>query len=249
MVGSDAEPHEAPGCREPLDHVHLDRCFGVEQRAGGVKAGRTGTNDRDTERPAHDADASASSGGAAGTAAADGTFGLGAFFDLERVAAPAGGAGIRVVDREPGRLDGVDVVDLGALEVRRAERIDDHLDAVHLELEVAVGGAAVEAEPVLETRAAAALNGDAQDADVLLLGDQLLDLDSRSLGDGHQGQDSFLELHRDLIVATWAVPRVLRKGQLVTLVSGTVERFSPCFVPSGGNVLGSSSPKEGRVLD
>ena len=64
-------------------------------------------------------------------------------------------------------------------------------------------------------------------------GDQLLDLDSRGLGDGHQGQDSFLELHRVLIVATWAAPRVLRKGQFVTLVSGTVERFSPCFVASG----------------
>src|SRR5712691_11726320 len=48
----------------------------------------------------------------------------------------------------------------------------------------------------------AALDGDAEDADVLLLCDQLLDLDSRGLGDGHQGQDSFLELHRDLIVAT-----------------------------------------------
>src|SRR6266516_4625057 len=50
----------------------------------------------------------------------------------------------------------------------------------------AAGGAPIEAEPVLEARAPAALNGDAENADVRLLGDQLLDLDSRRLRDGHQ---------------------------------------------------------------
>ena len=54
MVWSDAEPHEAPGRRQPLDHVHLERDVRVEQRAGSVEAGRPGTNDRDTERPAHE---------------------------------------------------------------------------------------------------------------------------------------------------------------------------------------------------
>ena len=62
-----------------------------------------------------------------------GIFALG---DLERVAAAARGAGVRVVDREPGRLNRVDVVDLGTLEVRRAERIDDDGDSVLVKLEV-----------------------------------------------------------------------------------------------------------------
>ena len=33
MVGRDAEPDEPPRRRQPLDHVHLDRRIGVEQRA------------------------------------------------------------------------------------------------------------------------------------------------------------------------------------------------------------------------
>ena len=40
MIGRHAEPHEPPGRRQPLEHVHLDRRVGVEQRAGGVEAGR-----------------------------------------------------------------------------------------------------------------------------------------------------------------------------------------------------------------
>src|SRR2546426_185890 len=53
MVGRDTEPHEAPGGRQPLDHVHLHRDVGIEQRTGCVEAGRTGPHDRNTERPAH----------------------------------------------------------------------------------------------------------------------------------------------------------------------------------------------------
>ena len=46
--------------------------------------------------------------------------------------------GVRVVDLEPGLLDGLEVVDLGALQIRRAERVDDDLDALDLELVVAL---------------------------------------------------------------------------------------------------------------
>jgi hypothetical protein len=73
------------------------------------------------------------------------------------VAAPAAGDRVRVVDREPRLLDRVDVVDLCALQVRRAERIDDDRDAVRFELDVALDSGAVEAEAVLEPGAAAAL--------------------------------------------------------------------------------------------
>src|SRR5207249_4696062 len=71
-------------------------------------------------------------------------------------------------------LDGVDVVDLGALEVGGAKWVDDDLDAVHLELVIALGGATVEAEAVLEARTAAALDRDTEHADVLLLREELL---------------------------------------------------------------------------
>ena len=46
MVWRDAEPHESPRRREALDHVHLDRRVGAQQRARGVEACRTGTDDR-----------------------------------------------------------------------------------------------------------------------------------------------------------------------------------------------------------
>src|SRR5919204_1479497 len=92
------------------------------------------------------------SGGAARAAAAD-VLRRRVLVDLERVAAAAGRDGIRVVDCKPGLLDRIHVVDLCALQVRRAEGVDDHLYAVSLELEVALDSAAVEAEPVLEAGA------------------------------------------------------------------------------------------------
>src|SRR3954470_7780071 len=69
---------------------------------------------------------------------------------LEGVAAAAGRDGVRVVDLEPGLLDRLEIVDGRALEVRGAERVDDDLHALLLELEVAFLRAVVEAEAVLE---------------------------------------------------------------------------------------------------
>ena len=60
-----------------------------------------------------------------------------ALLHLEGVAAAAGTGDVRVVDREAG-LQALDPVDLGAGQVRRAERVDDHRDAVARELVVAV---------------------------------------------------------------------------------------------------------------
>ena len=85
-----------------------------------------------------------------------------ALSSLERVAAAARGDGVRVVDLEPGLLDRLEVVDTAAAQMRSAERIDDHLDTLALELVVALLGAAVEAEPVLEPRAAARNDADAK---------------------------------------------------------------------------------------
>ena len=74
---------------------------------------------------------------AAGAAAVGVRVGLGTLFHPEGVAAAAGGGGVRVVDREAGRLDRVDVVDLGAFQVGSAGRVDDDLDAMGLDLVVA----------------------------------------------------------------------------------------------------------------
>jgi hypothetical protein len=41
MIRRDPESHEAPRCRQALDHVHLDRDLGIQQSAGSVEAGRT----------------------------------------------------------------------------------------------------------------------------------------------------------------------------------------------------------------
>ena len=99
---------------------------------------------------------------AAGAAAGPGMrVGLGVL-DLEGVAAAAGGDGVRVLDLEARLLEPLEVVDRDTAEVRRAERVDDDADALDLELDVALGGAGVEAKAVLEAGAAAALDRDAE---------------------------------------------------------------------------------------
>src|ERR1041385_1264463 len=104
-----------------------------------------------------------SSVGAAGSAGRTGVRRLLALRHLERVAAAARSDGVRVLDLEPGLLDRLEVVDLRAHQVRSAEGIDHDLDALAVELVVALLGAAVEAEAILEARAAAALDRDPKD--------------------------------------------------------------------------------------
>ena len=77
------------------------------------------------------------------------------FLDLERRAATAGGDDVRVVDRESGALEAVDVVDLGAEDELHRDLVDDDRDTVVLE-DVVVGLRLVERQGVLEARAAAA---------------------------------------------------------------------------------------------
>ena len=106
--------------------------------------------------------------GAARAAAVGRVGGRLALLDLERVPAPAGGGHIRVLDLEAGLLEPVQEVDRRALQVRRAVRVDHDVDAVERELVVTFLRAAVEAERVLEARAAAALDGDAKNARLAL---------------------------------------------------------------------------------
>ena len=54
VVGRDAEAHEPPRRRQPLEQVDLDaRLVAREQRARGVEAGRAGADDGDAQGLAH----------------------------------------------------------------------------------------------------------------------------------------------------------------------------------------------------
>src|SRR6476646_710172 len=140
---------------------------------------------------------------AAGAATRSGVLGGFALGDLERVAAAARGSDVRVVDLEAGLLDRLQEVDLGAAKVGRAERVDDDRDALRLDLGVAVLGAAVEAQRVLEAGAAAALDGNAQHAGLALglLGHQALDLRGRALREHDPRHGALDGLHVAIVPA------------------------------------------------
>src|SRR4029079_18568359 len=78
--------------------------------------------------------------------------------------AAAGGRRVRVLDGEPATRDGVDEIDLGALEVADADRIDEQAHAVRFEQLIADAAAFLDHQAVLEARAAAALHEHAQAA-------------------------------------------------------------------------------------
>ena len=171
----------------------------VPRVVGGCETDGTGADDRDVDDvmvahselrlpPTPATIRSVRAAGAAAAATGMGVGGLAGRFvlRLEGGATPAGRLHVRVVDREARAHEGVDEVDLGADEVRGAERVDDDADAVHLHLVVPVLRATVEAERVLKARAASALHGDSKDADIAfrLLRHQLLDLGGGVLGNG-----------------------------------------------------------------
>src|SRR4051812_10753518 len=122
---------------------------------------------------------------AAGAATCGSVFGRLALGHLEAVAASARRRGVRVLDLEAGLLEPLEEVDRRALEVRRAERVDDDRHAVELDLEVARLGGPVEPERVLEAAAAAALDRDPQDLGLAgrLLRHERADLRRRALGE------------------------------------------------------------------
>src|SRR4051812_11619444 len=143
--------------------------------------------------------------------------GVVALFHLEGVAAAARGADVRVVDREAG-LEALEPVDLGADDVRRAERVDDDADAVALDLVVALLRAAVEAERVLEAGAAAALYREAQHLGLAgrLLGLEVPDLVGSALGERDEsGLGALGDLHgshRSNVVRGRPRPRLCNDG-------------------------------------
>ena len=123
VVGRDAEAHEPPRRRQPLDQVDLDAGRRREQRARGVEAGGAGADDGDAKgrhrRPrslrssltrcavrARRAGLSARSRSRSRRSSVP-SGELLALLDLERVAAAARGDRVRVVDLEPGLLEAV----------------------------------------------------------------------------------------------------------------------------------------------
>src|SRR5438874_13776586 len=83
--------------------------------------------------------------------------------DGERLAASAGGSGLWILDREAAAGDGVHEIDLGALQIADADRIDEQLHPVRLEDLIARAFAVFfDHQAVLEARAASALNEHAQ---------------------------------------------------------------------------------------
>src|SRR5436190_24090858 len=105
----------------------------------------------------------------------------GALVDRERGPAAAGRRRVRILDRKAAARDGVDEVDLCAIQIADADRIDEQLYAVRLEHLVARPLAVfLDHQAVLETRAAAALHEHAKAAARLVFfGEQLVDLRSR----------------------------------------------------------------------
>src|SRR5712691_1824771 len=82
-------------------------------------------------------------------AAAAGLGAAGVVAGVERVAARAGVHRVRVVNREAGAHQAVDIVDLRAAEVRRAEVVDADLHALVLDQDVVGAAHVVERHPVL----------------------------------------------------------------------------------------------------
>lgn len=92
----------------------------------------------------------------------------------ERLAAAAGALDVRVSEREPGTVEAVDVVELGAVQDGEALVVDHDRHAFEGEHGVAVGARGVEREVVLVAGAAAAAHAHAQG---LVLGDVLFGAD------------------------------------------------------------------------
>src|SRR5215831_17238642 len=81
---------------------------------------------------------------------------------IERVSAGAGLDRVRVVNRKPRTHETVDVVDLGAPDVGRAEVVDQNANAVLVHDFGTGPDVVVEGHPVLKARATAAADEDAQ---------------------------------------------------------------------------------------
>src|SRR5688500_15756381 len=106
----------------------------------------------------------------------------------EAAAAAAGRLRVRIADHELRAVQALAVIDLGAHQVLQAERVDQQGDAIGPYRDVVLALGFVELEAVLEARAAAALDVDAQlERGVAFLVDQLPHLGGGGRGEGERG--------------------------------------------------------------
>src|SRR4051812_44992867 len=105
------------------------------------------------------------------------------FRNAEGGAATARGDDVRVVHLEAAAHQRLGVVDLGAVDVLEARLVDDDLDAVDVEDPV-LSDWLVERQRVLEPRATASANADAETGSLLAF-EEALDLLSSDLGERH----------------------------------------------------------------
>src|SRR2546425_3202039 len=109
--------------------------------------------------------------------------GAGLVRSLEGLPAAAARDGIRVAEREPAAHQSVDEVDLRALEVHRAHRVDYHANAVLLHDRIVLFSALGEGHAIREARAPTRCDVDAQrEVAAVLLREDLLELVRRPRG-------------------------------------------------------------------
>src|SRR2546425_5558600 len=109
--------------------------------------------------------------------------GAGLVRSLEGLAAAAARDRVGVAKREPAAHESVDEVDLRALEVHRAHRVDDHANAVLLYDRIVLFGALGEGHAIRKARAPTRCDVDAQrEVAAVLLREDLLELVRRPRG-------------------------------------------------------------------
>src|SRR6185503_19961334 len=111
--------------------------------------------------------------------------------DVEALAAPAFILHLGVAELEALVQSLARVVELGAVDVRQALRVDQHLDAVALELHVVRVGLVDELELVGHSGAARGTHPHAQAHPLAALGEEVLDVVCRFFGERHCHQATF----------------------------------------------------------
>jgi hypothetical protein len=153
--------------------------------------------------------------------------------NAKRAAAAAGALHVGVVELEAGAFDRLDVVDLDAFEVHRTHLIHGNLQAVKVEYFIGIVGLVLKRHVVLETRAAATNDGNAQRHrcgalhvhDFLYLG----------AGNGRQIDHKFLGLRSQAhlrclrLIQYSKTSSLLHNDQFLRLVSGRQQCLSSRF--------------------
>ncbi len=110
--------------------------------------------------------------------------------NAKRAAAAARAFHVRVIELEAGTFDGLDVVDLDAIQVHRAHLVDRDLEPIKIDHLIGLIGLVFKCHVVLETGAASADDGDAQRHRYRIL--QAHDFLDLGTGSGSQTNHKFL---------------------------------------------------------